>query len=228
MALYLIPVPLHEEGLSEISLRAKEAISKLKYYLVEDERSARRFLTKCETPIPIQDISLKVIPADESCDDILSQVKEGLDVGVLSEAGTPCVADPGAKILRRAHELGITVHPLAGPSSILMSLAASGLNGQNFAFCGYLPRERDQREASLRKIQNEIDTLGCTQIFIENPHRNDALLESILEICSPSLILCVAIDLTSSKEEIHSYPISAWQKREMKIGKRPAIFLLGK
>lgn len=231
MSLYLIPVPLCEEGIGDIPARTLATIEKITYFLVENERSARRFLTQCKLSKPIQEITVISIEDKNNIkwDELLSPLlQDRIDCGLMSEAGVPCLADPGAEIIKRAHELGIAIHPLAGPSSIYLALSASGFNGQEFSFHGYLPKEPQERKSSLLEIEKSLKTSDKTHIFIETPYRNDNLFQTILETCDGEIKLCLALDLTSPKEEIHSFSINNWRKRDMKIGKRPAIFLLGR
>jgi 16S rRNA (cytidine1402-2'-O)-methyltransferase len=167
---------------------------------------------------------LNIYPVDER--DPLKPLREGRPLGLLSEAGCPAIADPGAKVIEAAHREGYRVIPLVGPSSIVLALMASGLEGQRFAFCGYLPREAPEREKRIRQLEKRSRDEKETEIFIETPYRNDALLEALLKACSSSTRLCVAADVTLATETVRTRSIAGWRKAGGTIGKRPAVFLL--
>jgi 16S rRNA (cytidine1402-2'-O)-methyltransferase len=158
---------------------------------------------------------------------MLVNAMNGHHVGLLSEAGLPCIADPGNIVVRLAHRKGIRVIPLTGPSSIMLALMASGLNGQNFVFHGYLPVKPDERAKALRDLENAVSKGNQTQIFIETPYRNLQMLESIVKTCHPSLTLCIAADLTLETEWIRSMPLNEWKRQKPELHKRPAVFLIG-
>jgi 16S rRNA (cytidine1402-2'-O)-methyltransferase len=206
-----------------------EIIHRLKIFIVEEIKTARRFMRKAGYKGNFNDIEFFInnehTQAEEKIE-IFSLFGRGKDIGLLSEAGVPCVADPGAEIVREAHERGIGVRPLVGPSSILLSLMASGFNGQHFVFHGYLPVKKGAREATLRSIEKDIYRENRTQIFIEAPYRNMRLFETIISICSPSTKLCTAADLTSSTEFIRTKTIGEWKKQRPELHKRPVVFLL--
>lgn len=163
----------------------------------------------------------------EDLPQLIEPLIAGENVGLLSEAGMPCVADPGAALVALAHAQGIVVSPLPGPSSILLALAASGLDGQNFSFLGYLPQDREGRKTALAAIDQDLRSDGATRIFIETPYRNDVLLADCLSTLSAGTELCVAVSLCGPSERIRRAPISAWRRSEWRIGKEPAIFLVG-
>ena len=211
--LYAIPTPLGGSPSEALPAPAIEKIKRLKRFIVEDAKSARAFLGALGMPV-------RELVIEEIGDNRL----EGGDLGLLSEAGCPAIADPGAKLIEAAHAAGYRVVPLVGPSSIVMALMASGLEGQRFAFCGYLPREPQERKKRIRELENRSRKERETEIFIETPYRNDALLAALLETCAPATRLCVAADLTLPTESVVSKPIGDWPRQA--IGKRPAVFLL--
>jgi len=213
--LYAIPTPLGgspADCLSESSLRK---IRGLRHFVVENAKSARAFLGALGMPV-------RELTIEEIGDNRLT----GEDIGLLSEAGCPAIADPGAKLIEAAHAAGYKVVPLVGPSSIVMALMASGLEGQRFAFCGYLPREAADRKKRIRELENRSRRESETEIFIETPYRNDAMLAALLETCAPGTRVCVAADLTLPTESIRTRTVGEWKKTPAQIGKRPAVFLL--
>ncbi len=232
--LYLIPNTLGDSSLSDILPQGNiDIILKIKHFIVEDLRTARRFLSKAGWKGKINDLQFYELNEHSRTKDIqnhLSEAEKGLDIGLLSDAGTPCVADPGADIVAMAHQKNIRVIPLVGPSSILLSLMASGFNGQNFSFLGYLPRERGNREKAIKDIEKKAYKNKQTQIFIEAPYRNSQMLESLIHTCALETKICVARDITLKEELIISQSISKWreQKPLPEIHKRNTIFLLYK
>lgn len=201
----------------------------LRDFVVEDARSARRFLAACGHPGPMSQLSMQVLdehtrPADVAA--LLAPARAGRDVGLLSEAGAPAVADPGARLVACAHDEGVRVVPLVGPSSILLALMASGLEGQRFRFAGYLPATPADRVAAIRALEARSAANDETQVFIETPYRNDALLADVLKTCSDATRLCVAADLTGERESVETASIARWRRQPKAIGKLPAIFLL--
>ena len=199
-------------------------------FVVENPKSARAFLSRLGLGRPLRELSLSTLdehtaPADVPA--LLQPLRDGRPLGLLSEAGCPAIADPGALLVEAAHREGFRVRPLIGPSSIVLALMASGLQGQRFAFCGYLPREPEQRQARIRALERRSRQEDETEIFIETPYRNDALLESLLSTCKPSTRLCVAADLTLASEAVASRSVAEWRLRgNGAIGRRPAVFLL--
>lgn len=232
--LYLIPNTLGEGEADSLAAVLPHAVrtraAGLHYYIGENAKSTRAFLKKVGTEQPIQAIEIRELNVNTppgEIDKLLEPVLAGTDAGLVSEAGCPAVADPGALLVRRAHERGVKVVPLVGPSSILLALMASGLNGQSFAFHGYLPVDAGERAKRLRELEQQSRKSKQTQIFIETPYRNRALLDALISTCAPSTLLCVAADLTLPTETIASRPISAWKKAPtLDLQKRPAIFLL--
>jgi len=229
--LYLIPCTLGEEELPALTIPAGVATvtDKLSVFIVEKERTARRFLKRLGYSHSLDALQLLPLNKHTSPDSIqayLQPLQEGLDVGLLSEAGCPAVADPGSQVVALAHRHNIRVVPLTGPSSILLALMASGMNGQSFAFNGYLPREPHKRVERLRALERTAHKFGQTQIFIEAPYRNDALLADIIKACKPNTRLCIAADLTTNKEFVKTLPVTKWQEKPPGLHKRPVVFLL--
>ncbi len=229
--LYLIPVPLGEEGDIEalIPQQARQLAASLHAFVVEHPKTARQFLKKTGTAIPLQEIRMSTLnehTRPEELESLLQPLLAGEDIGLLSEAGCPAVADPGANLVRLAHAKNIRVAPLVGPSSILLALMASGLNGQSFAFLGYLPAEKSERVKRITEIEQISQRLDQAQIFIETPYRNNQLLQDLVEICHPETELCVASDLTLPSESVMTRRMSEWKKHLPDYNKRPAIFLL--
>ncbi|ALK29763.1 SAM-dependent methyltransferase [Burkholderia plantarii] len=232
--LYLIPNTLGEGDASMLAAVLPAAVqaraAALGYYIGENAKTTRAFLKKIGTERPIQEIEIRELnvktPAGE-IERLLGPILAGADGGLVSEAGVPAVADPGALLVRRAHERGVRVVPLVGPSSILLALMASGLNGQTFAFHGYLPVDAAARAKRLRELEQQSRKAKETEIFIETPYRNQAMLEALVTNCAPSTLICVAADLTLDTETIVSRSAADWKKAPpLNLQKRPAIFLL--
>ncbi len=229
-SLYLLPSFLGGGEADDVfpGLNLKTA-GRLRHFIVEDERTARRFLKKIQPSLVIDELSFFLLnehTRDEEIIHYLDPAMEGLDIGLLSEAGMPCIADPGAWVVRMAHELGVRVIPLIGPSSIMLSLAASGMNGQSFAFHGYLPIDKPARSRRLKELESAARR-GQTQIFIETPYRNNAMLEAVIQSCQPATMLCVACDISLETEMIRTQSVATWKSAKADLHKRPAIFLLG-
>lgn len=224
--LYLIPVGLGgDDAVSLVPPATRHVALKLRRFIAENPKSARRFLQAIGHPVPLQQIEMHVL--DEHTRDIeplLGWLLSGVDCGLMSEAGCPAVADPGAALVRRAHEAGIAVVPLVGASSVLLALMASGMDGQRFAFHGYLPVDKAERVRRLKEI--EAQARGATQIFIETPYRNAALLRSLLDHCRGDTILCIAVDLTLPGESVARRAIAEWKKKPPDLDRRLAVFLL--
>lgn len=221
MILYCIPTPLGGAPREALPGPAITTIRSLGDFVVENAKSARAFLGALD--MPVRELNIKVIGEER---DPLAPLREKRSLGLLSEAGSPAIADPGATIVEQAHTEGYRVVPLVGPCSIVLALSASGLEGQRFAFCGYLPRESAQRTARIRELEQRSKREKETQIFIETPYRNEALLGALLETCRPQSKLCVAADLTLPTESISTKTIAEWRRAKAAIGKRPAVFLL--
>ena len=228
--LHLIPVPLgnYREG-AMLPLATMEAITGLDYFIVENEKSARRFLHNIAHPQPLQQLLLARFDKDgtsERAFQLLQPLAAGRSAGVLSEAGCPVIADPGALLVAAAHRMRLPVIAHSGPSSILLALMASGFSGQRFAFHGYLPVAKVECRREIARLERESRTCDRTQIFIETPYRNDALLQALLETCAGATRLCVASDLTLPTEQVRSVTIATWLKEKTVIGRRPSVFLL--
>ena len=228
--LYLIPSTLGdtrpEDVLPEKTLRI---IRSLNSFIVEEIRSARRFLRKAGFAGNFDETGLLIYnehTRKEELSSFLSPMINGTDTGLLSEAGTPCIADPGAEIVDIARDAGIRIVPLAGPNSILLALMASGFNGQNFTFHGYLPIDRKERQNKIRDLERAALERDQTQIFIETPYRNKAIFEALINCCKPSSRLCIAMDLTLESESIRVYSINEWRIKNEQLPKKPAVFLL--
>jgi 16S rRNA (cytidine1402-2'-O)-methyltransferase len=226
---YLIPTVLAEDVLDPIPAYVLPAVLACSAFYVENERTARRYLKKLSRDIVIDHYGWTAIHKAE--EPVLAAFKadlaQGLTIGILSEAGCPGVADPGQLLVACAQAAGAVVTPLVGPSSILLGLMASGMNGQLFRFNGYLPIEPDERLKAIRRLENEVHQTGCTQIFIETPYRNNALLETILKTCRPATRLCIARDITGPTESVRTKEVSAWKQSPPDLHKIPVLFLLG-
>jgi len=230
--LYLIPSSLGNNDLNlTLPQQVFDIISKIDYYIVENINSAVKFLKLACIKKRVQDLSFNVLNVNTKSGEIsayLEAANKGHDIGLITEAGAPCIADPGSELAALAHERGIRVIPLAGPSSVILALMASGLNGQTFAFNGYLPIDKKARKEKLKELEKRIKPENQTQIFIEAPHRNDKLLEELINSCNDNLKLSVAKNLTMNDELIITKKISEWKLSKITLGKNPTIFLIGK
>lgn len=229
-ALYLLPVTLGETSLDTVlPSYNKEVILNIRHFIVEDVRSARRFLKKVEKEIDIDTLTFYPLNKHTSPEDIsgyLKPLKEGNSMGVISEAGCPAVADPGADVVAIAQRENMRVVPLVGPSSIILSVMGSGFNGQSFAFHGYLPIEQGERTKTLKMLEQRVYAEHQTQLFIETPYRNNKLVEEILHTCRPQTKLCIAANITCEGEFIKTKTIKAWRGNVPDLSKIPCIFLL--
>jgi 16S rRNA (cytidine1402-2'-O)-methyltransferase len=225
---YLIPTFLDEEALHTVPAYVLDAVKNCQVFFVENERSARRYLKKLWKEMVIDDYQWFAI--DKTEDAVISHFKQALNnnknIGIISEAGCPGVADPGQLLVAAAQQMGATVLPLVGPNSILLALMASGMNGQQFHFAGYLPIDNTQRIKMLKELEAESVKKKCTQIFIETPYRNNQLLETVCKTLQGSTRFCIACDITGSHESIQTKTVDSWKKGLPDIHKRPAIFLL--
>lgn len=228
--LYLIPSPLGENDPSEvIPLPVLKSLEGFRTFVVEEVRTARRYLSKAGLKGKIDGLQFFELNEHTDAATVESYLKlfnDGNDVALISEAGLPAVADPGAQLVALAHRHGIEVIPAVGPSSLMMSLMASGLNGQSFAFCGYIPAKTDERRSKLKLLEKVSSQLKQTQIIIETPYRNDSLFKDMLSTCSPSTRLCIAANITMPDAYIKTKTIAQWKKEEITIGKRPCVFLI--
>jgi 16S rRNA (cytidine1402-2'-O)-methyltransferase len=229
--LYLVPNLLGAVAPEAVLPARTIAVARsLAHYAVENAKPARAFLKALAPEAPLREIRIVELgdsPSAARCGELLAPARSGFDVGLLSDAGCPGVADPGALLVAQAHREAITVLPLVGPSAILLALMASGMNGQAFAFHGYLPVAAGERAQAIRRIEGDSQRNGYAQIFIETPYRNTTLLQALVATCRPATRLCVAVDLTSATESIASRPMREWRGVNLaRYSKRPAIFLL--
>lgn len=232
--LYLIPCPISDETapwdvLPETNRAVMDALD---YFIVENTRTARRFLSKAGITRPIDTLEFRELnehtAAGRAVEELVEPIARGRSAGVISEAGVPGVADPGAAVVEACHRRGIRVVPLVGPSSILLALMASGLNGQSFAFNGYLPVKPPERAQAIRRFERRARSEGQSQAFIEAPYRNAKLLEQLLQVLAPDTRLCVAADITAPAERIETRTVGEWRQVKLpEINKRPAIFVIG-
>ena len=228
--LYLIPSPLGENDPAEvIPAPVLESLKGFRTFVVEEVRTARRYLSKAGLKGMIGDLEFHELNEHTEpavIEGYLKLFEDGNNVALISEAGLPAVADPGAQLVELAHRHGIEVVPAVGPSSLMLSLMASGLNGQSFAFCGYIPAKTDERRNRLKTLEKVSAQLKQTQILIETPYRNDSLFTDILAVCSPSVRVCVAANITMPDAYIKTKKVSEWKKEGLVIGKRPCVFLI--
>jgi 16S rRNA (cytidine1402-2'-O)-methyltransferase len=231
-SLYLVPVALgeHTPWAQFLPAQAQVIAAGLRHFVVETARAARAHLKQLDYPHPLRETDIRELPAeaaDAALDALLAPALAGADLGLLSDAGCPAVADPGARLVARAHALGLRVVPLVGPSSILLGLMGSGLNGQSFAFHGYLPVAEGERDTALRALEDESRKLGRTQIFIETPYRNERMFEALLRTLKPETRLCVACELNTASEFLLTRPVHEWKTgARPALARRPALFLL--
>lgn len=227
-SVFLIPTFLYEHAVETIPVYVIDAVKQCEVFFVENERTARRYLKLIWREMVIDDYIWFTIHKAETevQQEFTKQLKEGKNIGIISEAGCPGIADPGQILVNAAHKAGATVKPLVGPSSILLALMASGMNGQRFQFAGYLPIEASARKTVLKELEIESAKKNCTQIFIETPYRNNQLIKQILETCKPQTQLCIAADITAPSETIATKTITEWKKQLPDLHKRLAIFLL--
>lgn len=231
VALYLIPSAMSDGPVSDVIPEGNLAIIRgIRHFVVENVRTVRRFLRRCDRTIDIDSLEFTVLDEHTPATEIpamLAPLAEGHPVGVISEAGCPAVADPGADLVAVAQTRGYEVVPLVGPSSIILSLMGSGFNGQSFAFTGYLPYESKARSARLRELEQRVRRENQTQIFIETPYRNNRLIAELSSVLPGNMRLCVASDITGPSQSIITLPLSAWARRKYDYDKIPTIFLLG-
>lgn len=228
--LYLIPSPLSDCEPSEVIPEGVLALLKrIKCYVVEEERTVRRYLSRSGLKGHIDELTFRTLNEHSTAQEVealLELFSDGQDVGLISEAGLPAVADPGAALVALCHRNGIEVCPMVGPSSLMLALMGSGLNGQSFAFRGYLPAKTDQRRSAIKEAERLSGVLNQSQIFIETPYRSDALLQDFISCLDPSTRLCVAVNLTSEGQYIKTFSSSQWRKQNLTIGKQPTVFII--
>lgn len=229
--LYLVPNTLGEYPPSVVlSENTLSIIRNLDTFIVENSKSARAFLKACEILKPQNELTILELDKhnpDEDLSHYLKPLQSGVNTGLLSEAGVPAVADPGARIVKRAHALGIRVVPLTGPSSILLALMASGLDGQRFSFHGYLPIDKQERIRFLQHLEKDSIQFSRTQIFIETPYRNNQLLKDLCEILKPEMRICIAVNITLPDENIRTLTVKEWRKSSPDLHKKPVVFCIG-
>ena len=230
--LYLIPCPIGDTPpLEVLPLLVKKAVEEIDHYIVEDEKNARRFIKslvprKSQPNLHFEIINKFTNPSE--IPEMLNPCLEGVDIGVISDAGCPGIADPGAAVVAEAHAKGIKVVPLVGPSSILLAMMASGFNGQNFAFNGYLPIDKKERKSEIKRLERLSKEQDQSQLFIETPYRNNQILESLANTLHPQTQLCVACDLTLSSEYIKTQTAEEWKRTKVDLNKRPTLFIIQK
>jgi 16S rRNA (cytidine1402-2'-O)-methyltransferase len=225
LILYAVPTPLGGPAHPALPVSTLETVRSLRDFAVENAKNARAFLAQVGMPVSMRELRIEEI-GERPGASLLRPLREGRALGLLSEAGCPAIADPGAALVEAAHREGFRVVPLIGPSAIVLALMASGLEGQRFAFCGYLPREAPERARRIRALESRSLAERETQIFIETPYRSDALLGALIESCKPQSRLCVAADLTLPGETIRTRSMREWKALGGPIGRRPAVFLL--
>lgn len=229
-SIYLIPNLLGESALNVLSPQVAQAVQDLTYFVVENEKSARKFIKLIAPEKPQSELQISVIDKHQSTPDYaayLTPCLQGHSIGIISEAGCPGVADPGAEIVCVAHQKALRVIPLVGPSSLLLAMMSSGLNGQNFAFNGYLPIDKQVRRKTLKILERKVQE-GQSQLFIETPYRNQQLLSDLIETLQPDTLLCIATDLTLPTESIRTLPIGQWKHTSVDLQKRPTLFIIGR
>jgi 16S rRNA (cytidine1402-2'-O)-methyltransferase len=230
-SIYLIPNTLGGESTQDIlPQEVMQIATQLRVFAVEEIKSARRLIRQLGIAKPMEEIDFRMLNEHTQHVDFNSLIEplfNGIDVGLVSEAGVPCVADPGSQIVELAHEAGIKVEPLVGPSSILLALMASGMNGQQFSFNGYLPRERADRIRKIKQLE-QLAKSGITQLFMDAPYRNNQVLEDVLASCNANSKLCIASNITCDNERINTKTMSEWSQRKPDINKMPVMFVMGK
>jgi 16S rRNA (cytidine1402-2'-O)-methyltransferase len=226
---YLIPVPIAEDGFHTIPRDVLGVINRCEVFFAEDLRTARRAFRKIDPKFNIDSKTWHEIKQEETAyeAEFKAAITDKKIIGIVSESGCPGIADPGQKLVAWAHEAGTIVKPVSGPSSLLLALMASGLNGQQFTFNGYLPIASQDRTKKIRELEKKVITENCSQLFIETPYRNQQLFDSLLETLQPSMKLCVAFNLTSASEWVKTMTIGAWKKKPASLPKAPAIFIIG-
>ena len=230
--LYLIPNLLGESEVAQVlPAHVRDVVLLCKHFIVENAKNARHFIKQIAPEHTQSELELFVLnkhTPEEDKQSFLSPCLAGLPMGIISDAGCPAIADPGSDVVRLAHRKSIRVVPLVGPSSLLLSLMASGLNGQSFAFNGYLPIDKSERKAALKRLEKRAKEERQSQLFIETPYRNEALFEEMLQLLSPQTSLCVATNVTLSQESIHTYTIAEWRhkRKGLQLDKQPTIFIL--
>jgi len=229
--LYLMPVWLGDKGgIEQLPPENVVLAKRITLYFCEHEKTARHMLRRMVPEMDLSRLELHRLDKDTTAPEVMELLlllENGRDAAIISEAGMPGIADPGARLVQAAHTKGARVVPLIGPSSLLLALAASGLNGQQFTFHGYLPIQPNERKAAIKRLESDAQRTGAAQLFIETPYRNDALLADLLAACSPVTVLTIAIDLTQPGGYVRTCEIAQWKREKPELGKRPAVFILG-
>jgi len=225
---YLIPIFLHEDAIETIPAYILDAVKQCSVFFVENEKTARRYLKRLWREMVIDDYTWVAIhkAEEEVKAQFVQQLREGKNIGIISEAGCPGVADPGQILVEAAQEINAVIKPLVGPSSILLALMASGMNGQQFRFNGYLPIDSSERKKAIKELELDSHKNNCTQVFIETPYRNNQLIKELLHSCREDTRLCIAVDITAPSESIQTKTVKQWKAINIDIHKRLAIFLL--
>ncbi len=225
---YLIPTVLYDDAFETLPAYLLDAVKDCQAFFVENDKTARRFLKKIWREMVIDDYTWRVIhkAEDSVSQEFLSMLRSGKNIGIISEAGCPSIADPGQLLVEAAQKEDIRVRPLVGPSAILLALMASGMNGQCFQFHGYLPIDSLERKKKIRELETDSIRRNCTQLFIETPYRNNALIRDILDSCREETRLCIAVDITGPGEKIRTRSVRQWKKEVPDIHKRLSIFLI--
>ena len=229
--LYIVPIPIAEDSLDKVLPSFNHSIVKpLRFFVVEKLKTARQFLRKMDREFPIDDSEFFEMNKHDDYQvrqEVFQALEQGNDVGLISESGYPAVADPGTNLVLQCHKKGVQVIPLVGPSSILLALAASGLNGQGFSFNGYIPQKNPDRIKQLKFFEGLVKKTGNAQIFIETPYRNQQFFDDVLSQLDPQLNLCVAFDITGEREQVKTMSINDWKKNPFKFDKTPCVFVIG-
>lgn len=226
---YLLPMLLHEDGWDAIPADTQKWIAQCDAFFVENEKTTRRFFKKVWKEMVIDDYNWHVIHKVEAeqIQSFIQLLKQGKNIGIVSEAGCAGIADPGQILVAAAQELGVMVKPYVAPSSLFLSLMASGMNGQNFQFHGYLPIDNNERKKKIQSLESDANLTGCTQLFIETPYRNNQLLDAMIQNCHPQTRLCIAVDITGPEEFIKTANISYWKNNKPALHKKLVVFLIG-
>lgn len=226
---FLIPIPIADDGFHALPTNVGDIINRCNVFFVEDLRTARRTFRKIykQFDIDSREWHETGIEEEKTADAFRKAIAEGKQIGIVSESGCPGIADPGQKLVAIAHATGTEVKPLTGPSSLLLALMGSGMNGQHFSFHGYLPIEAKEREKKIRELEKKTQQDGSTQLFIETPYRNQALYEALIKTLSPQTRLCIAYHLSAENEWIRTRPVASWKKEHILLPKDPAVFLIG-
>lgn len=231
-SLYIVPIPISENTLEKVIPEYNiQVVGKLRHFVVEKTKTARQFLRKCDRSFPIDDSTFFELNKHDGYSfqmEAIELLKNGTDVGLMSESGYPGVADPGSEFVALAHKYDIEIIPLIGPSSLLIAIAASGMNGQGFTFNGYLPRKEPDRSNKIKSIVQTIVKTGYAQLFIETPYRNESIFQDLIRAGNADLMLTIAYDVTGEQQKIKTKNLADWKKKPFQFQKTPCVFVLGK